>query len=76
MSKKQRYLISIVLGLITGIFIVPIVLEWLGFSLAEFFNQTFGEPGMISWVIGAVVLVVLTYFVGRSFIRNYRSIEE
>ncbi|MFB1082654.1 hypothetical protein [Jeotgalibacillus sp. JSM ZJ347] len=67
---------SLVLGLLTGLFVVPMGFEWLGFSLADLYNQTFDENRIAGGIIGTVALTVITYFAGRSFIKEYRSIEE
>ncbi|AJD89756.1 hypothetical protein JMA_04390 [Jeotgalibacillus malaysiensis] len=65
-----------ILGLLTGLFIVPMVIDWMGFSLAEFYNQTFNEHKLAGGITGATVIIIVTYFAGRSFIKEYRSIEE
>ncbi|MBM7578782.1 hypothetical protein [Jeotgalibacillus terrae] len=74
MSRKQKYLMNLTLGLMIGLFVIPWLLEWMGFSLADFYNRTFGEPSPGKMVIAIILLVCTIYFGGRAFVRGYRSI--
>ncbi|WEA37309.1 hypothetical protein [Lysinibacillus fusiformis] len=75
MSKKS-YLFHLILGLMTGFFFLPTLLEWGGipFTLADVIELIFGEPNQTSRTVVLILLVILLFFIIRSFYKQYKKL--
>ena len=65
-----------ILGLITGLFILPTLLEWLDirYTFADILELVFGEPNPISRTIVLMLFVVFIFFIIRNSYRQYKKL--
>ncbi|MFC7688083.1 hypothetical protein [Ureibacillus sp. GCM10028918] len=75
MSKKS-YIFHTILGLITGFFILPTLMEWLGirFTFAHILELIFGEPNPTSRTIVLILFVIFLFFIIRNFYKQYKKL--
>jgi hypothetical protein len=69
--SKNKFWTLIILGMITGLFISPI-LSWLGFNISftYFFTRIFNEPTFFM-MVSLVGLVVVLLFLIRMLYKKY-----
>lgn len=65
-----------ILGLITGFFILPTLLGWFGirFMFADILELIFGDPNQISSTIVFTLFVILLVFIIRNFYKQYKKL--
>ena len=65
-----------ILGLISGFFILPTLLEWLDirFSFADILELVFGEPNPTSRTIVLILFVVFIFFIIRNSYKQYKKL--
>lgn len=74
--SKRKYLSYLILAILTGLFIIPAVLDWLGFpfTFANVLYWVLGEPNAMNKLIVSILAVLLVFFVGRSSYKTYKKL--
>ena len=74
--SKRKYLSYTILGFITGLFILPSILDWLGvpFSFANVLYWVFGEPSIVNRVIVLILTGIFLFLVGWSSYKAYKKL--
>ena len=65
-----------ILGWITGLFILPTILEWLGirFTFADVIELIFGEPNQINRTIVLILFIIFMFFIRQNFVKQYKKL--
>ena len=65
-----------ILGWITGLFILPTLLEWLGirFTFAGVIELILGEPNQTSRTIVLILFIIFLFFISRKFVKQYKKL--
>ena len=65
-----------ILGWITGLFILPTLLEWLGirFTFADVIELILGEPNQTSRTIVLILFIIFLFFISRKFVKQYKKL--
>ncbi|MGG0720109.1 hypothetical protein ABE096_21385 [Robertmurraya massiliosenegalensis] len=69
--NKKKYIIYLVAGILTGLFVLPIVLP---FNSADVFVFIFGEPNVVNQIIvsiiGLILILSLIRVVYKGFVKK------
>ncbi|MHA6250295.1 hypothetical protein [Oceanobacillus sp. CAU 1775] len=74
--SKRKYLSYLILAVITGLFFIPALLDWLGvpFTFANVLYWVFGEPNVLNRIIILVLTGIFVLLVGRSSYKTYKKL--
>jgi len=72
----KRYIFYTILGLLTGLFIIPTILNWLGLPIstiiADLLDLAFGEPNWINVTFISLLGIIFLLFSIRGFYKGYK----
>ena len=65
-----------ILGWITGLFILPTILEWLGirFTFADVIELIFGEPNQTNRTIVLILFIIFMFFIRQNIVEQYKKL--
>lgn len=76
--KKGRYISYLLLSFIIGLFVIPSILNWLGFpySFVDILHSVLGELNTVNRIIVIGLAILLLLVVGRSFYKDYKKLND
>lgn len=74
--SKNRYIFYTILGLLTGLFIFPTILNWLGLPISTIFADllvlAFGEPNWKNIIVVSLLGIIFLLFSIRGYYKEYK----
>lgn len=74
--SRKNYVLHLLSGFVIGLFILPVLLEWLGFSfsVADLIVLILGEPNTVNRIIVLSFLLLFLIFIVRGFFKQYNKL--